>query len=75
MEEEMEEFYAEGLATHSGPESCVHDPQGRGEALTPGKARHGGDGPGRCLDYVSGISQPPSTYSLTTYDLTSQRTG
>ena len=43
----MEEFYAEGLATHGGPESCVDDPQGRGEALTPGKARHGGDRPGR----------------------------
>src|SRR5271170_367043 len=34
MEEEMEELYAEGLATRSGPESCVDDPQGRGEALT-----------------------------------------
>jgi len=30
----MEELYAEGLATHGGPESCVDDPQGRGEALT-----------------------------------------
>ena len=29
----MEELYAEGLATHGGPESCVDDPQGRGEAL------------------------------------------
>jgi hypothetical protein len=26
MEEEMEELYAEGLATHGGPESCVDDP-------------------------------------------------
>src|SRR2546421_5727281 len=34
MEEEMEELYAEGLATHGGPESCVDDPRGRGEALT-----------------------------------------
>jgi RNA-directed DNA polymerase len=33
MEEEMEELYVEGLATHGGPESCVDDPQGRGEAL------------------------------------------
>jgi hypothetical protein len=41
----------------------------------PGNARQGGDRPGHCLDYVSGISQPPSTYSLTTCDLTSQRTG
>jgi hypothetical protein len=32
----MEELYAEGLATHGGPESCVDDPQGRGEALTGG---------------------------------------
>ena len=23
MEEEMEELYVEGLATHGGPESCV----------------------------------------------------
>src|SRR5262249_39789282 len=34
MEEEMEELYAEGLATHGGPESCVDVPRGRGEALT-----------------------------------------
>ena len=34
MEEEMEELYAEGVATHGGPESCVDDPRGRGEALT-----------------------------------------
>src|SRR5204862_4777666 len=37
----------------------------------PGNARQGGDRPGHCLDYVPGISQPPSTYSLTTCDLTS----
>ena len=30
----MKELYAEGLATHGGPESCVDDPRGRGEALT-----------------------------------------
>ncbi len=30
----MEELYAEGLATRGGPESCVDDPRGRGEALT-----------------------------------------
>jgi hypothetical protein len=34
MEEEMEELYVEGLATHGDPESCVDDPRGRGEALT-----------------------------------------
>jgi len=26
MEEEMEELYAEGVATHGGPESCVDVP-------------------------------------------------
>jgi hypothetical protein len=34
MEEEMEELYVEGLATHGGPESCVDVPRGCGEALT-----------------------------------------
>src|SRR5512135_3081427 len=29
----MEELYVEGLATHGGPELCVDDPRGRGEAL------------------------------------------
>src|SRR5437660_10037768 len=38
MEEEMEELCAEGLATHGGPESCVDDPRGRGEALTGARA-------------------------------------
>jgi hypothetical protein len=38
MEEEMEELYAEGLATHGDPESCVDDPRGRGEALTGARA-------------------------------------
>ena len=37
----------------------------------PGGARQGGDRHGHCLDYVPDISQPPSTYSLTTCDLTS----
>ena len=27
-------LYVEGPATHDGPESCVDDPRGRGEALT-----------------------------------------
>jgi len=26
MREEMEELYAEGLATYGGPEPCVDDP-------------------------------------------------
>jgi hypothetical protein len=34
----MEELCAEGLATHGDPESCVDDPQGRGEALTGARA-------------------------------------
>jgi hypothetical protein len=34
----MEELYAEGLATHGDPESCVDDPQGRGEALAGARA-------------------------------------
>jgi hypothetical protein len=34
----MEELCAEGLATHGGPESCVDDPRGRGEALTGARA-------------------------------------
>src|SRR6266536_1024371 len=38
MEEEMEELYAEGLATHGGPESCVDDPRGLGEALAGARA-------------------------------------
>ncbi len=34
----MEELYVEGLASHDGPESCVDDPRGRGEALTGARA-------------------------------------
>src|SRR4030095_15243694 len=34
MEKEMRALYVEGLATRGGPESCVDDPRGRGEALT-----------------------------------------
>jgi hypothetical protein len=34
----MEKLCAEGLATHGGPESCVDDPRGRGEALTGARA-------------------------------------
>ena len=34
----MEELYAEGVATHGAPESCVDDPRGRGEALTGARA-------------------------------------
>ena len=34
----MEELYVEGLATHGGPESCVDDLRGRGEALAGARA-------------------------------------
>jgi hypothetical protein len=34
----MEELCAEGLATRGGPESCVDEPRGRGEALTGARA-------------------------------------
>ena len=30
----MKESYGEGVATHTGPESCVGQPRGGGEALT-----------------------------------------
>ena len=52
----MEELYVEGLATHGGPESCVDDPRGRGEALTGVRAgramepRNGNPGCPRCLN-------------------------
>src|SRR5664279_2894543 len=32
MEEEMEELYVEGVATHGGPEPCVGVREGTGEA-------------------------------------------
>ncbi|MCP5005605.1 MAG: hypothetical protein GY941_16970 [Planctomycetes bacterium] len=32
----MKESYIEGIASHIGPESCLDDPRGRGEALTGG---------------------------------------
>jgi hypothetical protein len=34
----MEELYAEGLASCGGPQSCVDDPKGRGEALAGARA-------------------------------------
>jgi hypothetical protein len=42
----MQESYVEGLATHSGPESCVVARKGKGEALTGVRA-------GRVLSRVS----------------------
>src|SRR5450759_655379 len=44
MEEEMEELHVEGVAAHDdpeSPESCVDDPQGRGEASTGACAGRG----------------------------------
>src|SRR5260370_23567523 len=38
MEEEMEELYVEGPATHGGPELGVDDRRGRGEALAGARA-------------------------------------
>ena len=34
----MKELYAEGVAIHGGPQSCVDVPRGRGEALTGARA-------------------------------------
>ncbi len=34
----MKESYNKGVANHVGPESCLDDPRGRGEALTGGSA-------------------------------------
>ena len=34
----MQESYGEGLASHTGPESCAFVREGRGEALTGGGA-------------------------------------
>ena len=37
----MEKLYAEGVATHGGPESCVGAREGTGEALDRGTCRPG----------------------------------
>jgi hypothetical protein len=37
----MGELYVEGVATRDGPEPCVDDPRGRGEALDRGTYRAG----------------------------------
>ena len=37
----MEEPYAEGVATHGGPEPCVGAREGAGEALDRGTRRPG----------------------------------
>jgi hypothetical protein len=38
MEEEMEELYVEGVATHDGPEPCVGVREGTGEASVGARA-------------------------------------
>src|SRR5512135_2050810 len=53
MEEEMEELYAEGLATHGGPEPCVDVPRGRGEALAGVRA-------GRAIEPRNQLSGVPA---------------
>src|SRR5712691_5754973 len=53
MEEEMEELCAEGLATRGGPESCVDDPRGRGEAQSGARA-------GRAIEPRNGESGAPA---------------
>ena len=49
----MEELYAEGVAIHGDPESCVDDPRGRGEALTGARA-------GRAIEPRNGESGVPT---------------
>src|SRR6478735_6133015 len=41
MEEEMEELYVEGVATHGGPESCAVVCEGGGESIDRGTRRPG----------------------------------
>src|ERR1039458_8578923 len=57
MEEEMEELYVEGLATHGGPESCVDVPRGRGEALAGARA-------GRAIEPRNHLSGGPALFRL-----------
>jgi len=61
----MKESYGKGLATHTGHESCLDDPQGRGEALTVERAggllsseiTASGCGPGRTQgNAISGVA-------------------
>src|ERR1019366_6419776 len=57
MEEEMEELYVEGLATHGDPESCVDVPRGRGEALAGARA-------GRAMRESSGGPARPEIHGM-----------
>ena len=49
----MKESYNKGLASHIGPESCLDDPRGRGEALT-------GESAGGLLSSVNTFFREPS---------------
>src|SRR5215472_19188346 len=51
----MGELYVEGLATRGGPESCVDDPRGRGEALAWARA-------GRAIEPRNHRSGVPTLY-------------
>ena len=53
----MKELYVEGLATHGGPESCVDDLRGRGEALTGARA-------GRAIEPRNHLSGVPTLFRL-----------
>ncbi len=52
----MKEFYVEGLATHDGPQPCVDDPRGRGEALAWARA-------GRAIEPRNHLSGVPTLSS------------
>ena len=60
MEEEMQELYIEGLATHDDPESCAGTREGGGEALTGARAgraiepRNQGNRGAQAVKYVEG---------------------
>ena len=51
----MEELYAEGLATHGGPESCVAFPQGAWRSVDRGTHRPG-DRAAKCESGVPTLS-------------------
>jgi hypothetical protein len=51
----MKESYVKGLAGHIGPESCLDDPRGRGEALT-------GESTGGLLSSEITLSRSPSQW-------------
>ena len=53
----MEELYVEGLAPHGGPQSCVDDPRGRGEALAGARA-------GRAIEPRNQLSGVPTLSRL-----------